>query len=67
LGPPPGIQQIDAIVEAHLGPASGRRITTAELVAETEARLRDLREQLAAEEAEKKAAIEKVEAEKQKE
>jgi hypothetical protein len=57
---PPGIAAIDAIVQAHLPmPKPGRRITTAELIAETEAKLKDLKEQLAAEEAEEKKAKEK--------
>jgi hypothetical protein len=59
IGPPPGIAAIDAIVEAHLPmPKPGRRITTAELVAETEAKLKELRDQLAQEEGEEKAAME---------
>jgi hypothetical protein len=64
LGPPPGVAAIDRIVEAHLGPASpkpSRRITTAELIAETRARLSDLEAQLAAEG--KKAMEEKLERE----
>jgi hypothetical protein len=60
IGPPPGIEHVDRLVNTMLPqPGAGRRLSTAELIAETEAKLKDLKDQLAQEEAEEEEAKQK--------